>query len=192
LTKSEKEKAQRALVFLTEKRDKSIKARTVYDGSKTRQWHNKEDTASPTISLEGLFLTAVVDAKEGRNVMTCDIPNAFIQTDHPEPEEGEDRVILKLQGVLVDFLVEVDPEEYADFVVFEDGVKTLYLQVLRGLYGMLIAALLWYKRFRTDLQKEQEFVFNPYDACIANKIVDGKQQTIRFHVDDVKSSHVDP
>jgi hypothetical protein len=90
LTKSEKEKAQKALVFLTEKRDKTIKARTVYDGSKTREWHNKEDTASPTVSLEGLFLTAVVDAKEERDVMTCDIPNAFIQTDHPEPQEGED------------------------------------------------------------------------------------------------------
>ena len=33
---------------------------------------------------------------------------------------------------------------------------------------------------------------NPYDVCVANRIVKGKQHTITWHVDDVKSSHVDP
>ena len=55
---------------------------------------------------------------------------------------------------------------------------------------MLISALVWYKKFRADLEDE-DFVFNPYDACVANRIVDGKQHTIRFHVDDLMSSHVD-
>ena len=71
----------------------------------------------------------------------------------------------------------------------ENGKKVLYVQVLRALYGMLIAALLWYKRFKNDLE-EQKFVFNPYDACVANKDVNGKQQTVRFHVDDLKSSNI--
>ena len=56
---------------------------------------------------------------------------------------------------------------------------------------MLVAALLWYKKFRADLE-EVGFVFNPYDPCVANRQVNGKQQTICFHVDDVMSSHVDP
>ena len=34
-------------------------------------------------------------------------------------------------------------------------------------------------------------MFNPHGACVANKTVNKKQQTIRFHVDDVMSSHVD-
>jgi hypothetical protein len=33
-------------------------------------------------------------------------------------------------------------------------------------------------------------VFNPYDPCVANKMIDGKQHTVRFHVDDLKSFHV--
>ena len=33
---------------------------------------------------------------------------------------------------------------------------------------------------------------NPYDPCIANKLVHGSQMTNMWHVDDVKSSHVDP
>jgi len=35
------------------------------------------------------------------------------------------------------------------------------------------------------------FIFNPYNACVANKQMNGKQQTISFHVDDLMKSHVD-
>jgi hypothetical protein len=53
---------------------------------------------------------------------------------------------------------------------------------------MLEAALLWYKTFRKDLE-DNGFIFNPYDPCVANKKVQGLQQTIVFHVDNLKSSH---
>ena len=33
---------------------------------------------------------------------------------------------------------------------------------------------------------------NPYDPCVANKIINGKQLTVVWHVDDLKASHVDP
>ena len=55
---------------------------------------------------------------------------------------------------------------------------------------MLVAASLWHKKFKADLE-EIGFVFNPYDACVANRDISGKQQTIRFHVDDLWSSHAD-
>ena len=69
--------------------------------------------------------------------------------------------------------------------------KVLYVIVLRVIYGMLISAILWYRKFQTDLESN-DFIFNSYDPCMANKMVNDKQQTIRFHVDDVMSSHVDP
>jgi hypothetical protein len=34
------------------------------------------------------------------------------------------------------------------------------------------------------------FVINPYDWCVANKMIDGKQCTTMWHVDDLKVSHV--
>ena len=190
LTPEEKRKAQEALMFLTEKRDKSIKGRLVYNGKPTREWLSKEDAASPTVSLESIFLCAIIDAKEGRDVLSADIPNAFIQTLMPEVKDGEERVIMKITGVLVDLLVEIAPEVYGPYVVFENGRKVLYVQVIRALYGMLVAALLWYKQFKGDLESIG-FKFNPYDPCVANRIVKGKQQTVRFHVDDLKSSHMD-
>jgi hypothetical protein len=32
-------------------------------------------------------------------------------------------------------------------------------------------------------------VINPYDPCVANKMIEGDQMTICFHVDDCKLSH---
>jgi hypothetical protein len=80
LTLEEKRKAMEALMFLTEKRDKTIKGRLVYNGKPTPEWLSRENSASPTASLESIFLTAIIDAKEVRDVMTADVPNAFIQT----------------------------------------------------------------------------------------------------------------
>ena len=76
-------------------------------------------------------------------------------------------------------------------MVLENGKRVLYLHVLRALYRMLVSALLWYKKFRADL-KGQGFVFNPYDSCVANRWVNHKRHTVRFHVDDMMSSHPDP
>jgi hypothetical protein len=42
------------------------------------------------------------------------------------------------------------------------------------------------------LEKDLEtigFISNPYEPCMANKKVQGSQQTILFHVDNLKSSH---
>ena len=191
LTPSEKKKAMEALMFLTEKRDKTIKGRMVYNGKPTREWLSREDSASPTAALESIMLTAVIDAHEERDVMSADVPNAFIQTMMPQPEAGQDRVVMKISGVLVDLLVQMAPETYGPYVVFENGRKVLYVQVIRALYGMLEASLLWYKKFRKDLEGIG-FVFNPYDPCVANRTVRKRQHTVRFHVDDLLSSHKDP
>ena len=55
---------------------------------------------------------------------------------------------------------------------------------------MLRAALLFYKKLRSDL-KNMGFEVNLYDPCVANKMVDGKQMTICWHVDDLNVSHVE-
>ena len=52
------------------------------------------------------------------------------------------------------------------------------------------SSLLWYQKLKGDLEGIG-FEFNPYDPCVANRQVKGKQQTVLFHVDDLKSSHVD-
>ena len=43
--------------------------------------------------------------------MIMDIPNAFIQASIPKREKG-DRIVMKIWGRLVDWLVEISPETY--------------------------------------------------------------------------------
>ena len=61
-------------------------------------------------------------------------------------------MIMKITGVLVDLLVQLAPEVYTTYIVYENGQKVLYIQVLQAIYGMLQASLLWYKRFKGDLK----------------------------------------
>ena len=56
--------------------------RVCADGGKQRNWLSKEDTSSPTVSTEGLMLSCMIDAMEGREVATADIPGDFLQTDY--------------------------------------------------------------------------------------------------------------
>ena len=52
------------------------------------------------------------------------------------------------------------------------------------------AALLFYIKFFEKL-KSVGFQLNPYDPCVANKIVDGVQLTLVWHVENLKVSHID-
>lgn len=77
---------------------------------------------------------------------------------------------MKITGELVDFIVEMASEVYGPFVTFENGKKVIFMQVLQALYDMHVNALLWYKKFKSDLE-QKEFEFNPYDALVYNKEV---------------------
>jgi len=84
ITPSERRKAMDALMLLTEKKDGTIKGRMVYNGKGTREWISKHEAASPTAYVESIMITGVIDAKENRDVMTVDVPNAFIQANMPK------------------------------------------------------------------------------------------------------------
>ena len=64
------------------------------------------------------------------------------------------------------------------------------MQIEKTLYDMLRAALLFYRKLRTDLE-DMGFEVNPYDPFVANKIVHGSQCTAVWHVGDLKVSHKD-
>ena len=87
-------------------------------------------------------------------------------------------------------IIATDPEIYKKYVsVNRKGELVLYVEALNALYGIVKAALLFYIKFVKNL-KSIEFELNPYDPCVANKIVDGAQLTVVWHIDDPKVSHV--
>ena len=177
--------ALRYLMFLKEKRSGKIKGRGCADGRSQREYISNEEATSPTAHIESLIITCIVDAMENRDVATVDIPGAFMQADTDED------TYVKIQGAMCDIFVKIDPQQYAKFVCVEQGKKTLYLKLEKALYGTIRAARLFYEDLTSTL-KGWGFSLNPYDACVANKCINGHQCTIIWHVDDLKISHVDP
>jgi uncharacterized protein YfkK (UPF0435 family) len=66
--------------------------------------------------------------------------------DFEEQEIGA-QMIIKIREQLVNMLVNIDPEEYQDFVQYERQHKVLYVMMKKALYSMLQSLLLYYKKF---------------------------------------------
>ena len=71
LSAEDKAKSLNAVNLIKQKRDGTFKGRRCADGSKQKRYLGKyEIVASPTVSLESLFTTLVIDAHEERDVAT--------------------------------------------------------------------------------------------------------------------------
>jgi hypothetical protein len=86
--------------------------------------------------------------------------------------------------------VKIDPKLYRKYLLVEKGKSVMYVQLKKALYGTLQAALLFWKKLSKKLV-EWGFEINPYDWCVANKEINGKQCTVLWHVDDIKVSHME-
>ena len=185
MTRDEKRKALRYLMFLTKKRCGRIKGRGCADGRSQREYTMKEDASAPTVFIESVMLSCTQDAKEKRDIATVDLPGAFMHADM------DDTVHIKLVGKMAELLVLADPKLYRKFVKIENGKPVLYAKLRKALYGTLKAALLFWKLLSKTL-KEWGFTPNPYDPCVMNKDIEGSQCTVLWHVDDLKISHKNP
>ena len=185
LSKEERLKALSSLMFLTEKRDGKIKGRACADGRKQREEIKREDAASPTVALDSILLTSAIDAHEGREVATIDIPGAYLHTDTDE------EIVMLLRGKLAELMAQVDPKLYRKYITKDSkGRPILYVRMQKALYGLLRSALLFYLKLVKDLEA-YGFTLNPYDPCVANAMINGSQMTVTWHVDDLKVSHAE-
>lgn len=185
LTKENRSAALIYLMFLKRKREGGVKGQGCADGRKQCRHAKKGDVPSPTITTEAVFIILVIVAKEGRDVMTMDIPGAFLQTNL----KGE-RVYVKFEGRMAELLALIDPKLYRPNIVLEQGHPVLYAELQRALYGMLQSALRFWEQVLEDLA-ELGFTVNPCDWCGANRMVNGSQQTVGWHVDDFLVTNVD-
>ena len=125
----------------------------------------------------------LIDAHEHREVATVDVVGAYLLADM------RDFTIVKITNTTAEMMCKVDPT-YENYLTIENGKKTLYLGLVKALYGCMQSALLWYQTFKGCLE-DIGFKINPYDPCVANRNFNGKQCTICWYVDDTKISHVD-
>ena len=95
LTKEQMAKALRSITVIKAKRCGRIKGKTVADGRPQRNYVPKEESSSPTVGTESLFLSLVIDAYEGRYIATADIAGAFLHA------SMDDFVLVKIDGPMV-------------------------------------------------------------------------------------------
>ena len=124
-------------MFVKKNRDEKIKGRACADGRKQRDLYAKEDTSSPTVSIEAVLLTSVIDAQENRDVAVTDITGAYLTTDIDE------EVHIILEGKLAEMLVLTAPEVYRTYTTTSaNGKPTLYVKLKK--YCMDVFAVLCY------------------------------------------------
>jgi hypothetical protein len=133
-------------MFIKEKRDGLLEACGRANGRSQRECVSKDETSSPTVATEALLLSCVIDAAEGRDVATCDIPGAFMQSDM------KDKVIMKLEGVMTEVVLKIDPSKCSKCVVVKENGKDVIRVILtKALHGTLQAALLFWQNLSTEL-----------------------------------------
>jgi hypothetical protein len=190
LTKEQIQQALNMVNIIQEKRDHTpenphLKFRGCADGSKQRGQYSKEETTSPTNGVDAFLLTLMTDAMERRDVAISDIVGAYLNA------EMDDFVVMKVTGREAELMCELNPEWKKHLRYDKRKRAILYVVLKKALYGCVKSALLWYELYSGTL-KELGFKINPYDQCVANKIINGSQCTICWYVDDNKISHVDP
>jgi len=86
-------------MFLKEKRTGKINCRGCANGKKQHEYMFKEENSAPTVSIEAVLLSCVIDAMEKQDVCFIDIPGASMQS------EMNDTVHVKMEGSLAELLV---------------------------------------------------------------------------------------
>lgn len=166
-TVEQTQKALRMHCFATEKQDGRIKARAVADG-RTHVRYMEEETYSPTVRLESIMLTSLVDAVERRYVKIIDIKGAFLKASVPKNLE----LLVKVEGELAKIMKDLQ----LDFYIQDDGF--MYLKCVKALYRHIEAARLFYEDMNKSLTEKMGFMRNCYDPCVYNKRTQDGMMTV--------------
>ena len=134
LMPEQRKEALAYLMFLKHKRCGKVKGRGCADGWKQRAYITKEESTAPMVSTEAVFLTAVIDALENKNVAVLDVPGTFMQA------EIDELVHVQFTGEMVSMLLQIDHQMYKNYVVIEKGGRVMNMELLKALYGTLCAA----------------------------------------------------
>ena len=136
------------------------------EGNKQQDYIMKEDVSSPMVSAKAVMLTCMINALDNQDIPVINIPNAFVQT---VVKDEAHHVVIHIRGPLVDILVSIAPDVYGPYVsTNKAGQKVLLVQCLNAVYGTMVAALLYYKKFVKSLTK-QGYKINPSNGCVVGK-----------------------
>jgi hypothetical protein len=133
------------LTFIKRKRCGRIKVRTCADGRLQRDLYQKWESSSPTVRMELVLYTSMLDAHEGRIVDVYNIPGAFLHANQT------DLTYIRIIGDAAKLRVEISPDTYKKFMIPERGKDVIYLILKKALYGCMKLALLFWEHLSGKL-----------------------------------------
>ena len=127
-------------MFLKQKRTGKIKARGCVDGRPQQEYIGKEEASLPTISVYALFASCAINALEKREVVTCDIPGAFLQSDWSSNKPTS----LKFDGIMVDMLLEIYPS-LMEHIIRKGPYRLMCGRLDKAVYVTMLGIILFYE-----------------------------------------------
>ena len=71
------------------------------------------------------MLSCMIDAREGRDVATADIPAAFLQTEYTKGD-----TYIQIEGPILELLTELDPGLYRKYIkTYPNGKKVIFAEI---------------------------------------------------------------
>ena len=181
LSSEDRKKELEAVNLIKEKKHGNIKGMTCANGIQQKGYLKEyEYVYYPKCMTESLISTLLIYTMEHRDEAVFDVPGYYLQTEMP-PDKW---ILLCIRDDFVDIMCEVNPD-YKLYFQYDNGNKVLYVKVMRPIYVCIKSDLLWYN-FCVKTLKYLGFSMNTYYRCMAKKIIDGKQCTIVWYVDDNK------
>jgi hypothetical protein len=116
-----KKKALSLLIFQKKtKQHGTVKAGSCANRSVQQSYVPKEEAASPMVALESVFVTNTIEARENREVVTINIPGAFLHA------PNKDYMVMQMNGTLVELMAKTDLKLYRKYLTAKKGKKVLY------------------------------------------------------------------
>ena len=98
------------------------------------------------VELKATMINSTIEAHEGRDVGTI-----YMSGEYLYPYSYEEVIIIP-KGRLAEILTNIDPKLYRKYIFLEKGVKVLYVNLQKAIYGLLRSALLFYLKLAIYLK----------------------------------------
>ena len=115
-----------------------VKARLVAGGHQQGRTVYEDKLSSPTVAISPVFMIGVIAAAERREVVTLDIPGAYLHAKMPT----DCAVYMRLNKYLSNIMIQLN-NHYAKYLN-DDG--TIVVKLDKALYGCVQSSKLWYDR----------------------------------------------
>ncbi len=179
MTPTEMKESISSFVFGKEKLSGETKARLVKNGKQLQDRIEYKDLLSPTSNpMTTMHHLAVAGFERRRHLFAADFPNAYLKIDRTK--HGMPKEYTRLTGKLARLVCEEQPE-YRSYM--HNG--SLFLEILRSVYGLTESAALWFKELSTMLQ-QLGYERQEADPCLF--IHPQHKSAVNIHVDDCMCS----